>query len=608
MIRLPSRGNYWWLAIMVLGLASLPIIWTIQSETTQYINLRKSRDAMRLFVSLLHAYEAASLERQASTALLGRIPQGQAAQRREQLELARRVTNERIRDLQRALDQPDCARCATMSASLTQVRARLVPARAEMDRLHADVETQAVHDATLDAIHGMIAANEPFQLMLNQCALLVAEFSGTAAQHLLLARNIADMREYAVRFGSLLIEPLVMGRYLTRADRERVAIMEGRVLQLRDLVGLQLASKSYRELLQDDADAVTDTYFHNAYLYARQFIDAGDRAIHETMQPATFVDVYRQGTDAIARFRDAALEPATAQLEIRIEAHRRKLLLISMVSALILMALAGILILFRGHYVSPLERLARAILSLGGHRGEAMMTSLSHDMRSPQASILALLDMARTSAMYQTEPDLFTKIEAHARRTLTMVDDFVQLSELHVLPYRPADVDATGILLDAIDAMTPTAQRRGISFRLLESDGQPCTVRAEHDSLFRAIANVLDNAIKYGPANDIVQCRVRRVRRHVEIAIIDRGPGIRPQDLPHIFERFRRFATAAGAESATGNGLGLAFAYAAIRKAQGQIRCSSTLGVGSEFTIVLPACPPRASGPAWCWWQWGGAK
>jgi signal transduction histidine kinase len=76
----------------------------------------------------------------------------------------------------------------------------------------------------------------------------------------------------------------------------------------------------------------------------------------------------------------------------------------------------------------------------------------------------------------------------------------------------------------------------------------------------------------------------------VEITIADRGPGIRPQDMPHIFKRFRRFATTAaiGDAPASGNGLGLAFARAAVRKAGGQIRCRSTVGVGTTFTIVLP--------------------
>lgn len=597
MIRLPSQGSYWLLGIMVLGLASLPIIWSINNEITHYQRLRQSREAMALFVSLLRTYEAASVERQASTALLGRISAEQAVHRRTQLTLARSVTDERIRNLEEMLRRATCTRCSNLVNSLALVRARLVPARATMDALHADAARQRAHGAILGAIHDMIAANEPFQLMLNQCTLGVAEFSADAAQPLQLARDIADMREYAVRFGSLLIEPLVMGRYLTRDDRERVAIMEGRVMQLRDIIALRLASKPYRSQLRHSADSVTEAYFDNAYMYARQLIDAGERSVHRTVQPADFVAVYRKGTDAIARFRDAALAPATAQLDLHIERLSHTLLAITLVSGLILAALAGVLVLFRGHYVSPLEGLARGLLSLGrpraatraGHR-EAMMASLSHDMRSPQASILALLDMARTTQTYRMTPDLFAKIESHARRTLKMVDDFVQLSELHVLKYRPADVDAYGILLDAIDALTVAAHRRGITLQLCEPDGHAYVVRAEPDSLFRAIVNVIDNAIKYGPEHDTVHCCVRRTRRHVEIAIRDRGPGIRPQDMPHIFKRFRRFATTAiGDAPASGNGLGLAFARAAVRKARGQIRCRSTVGVGTEFTIVLPA-------------------
>ncbi|WP_354677793.1 hypothetical protein, partial [Cupriavidus plantarum] len=114
MIRLPSQGSYWLLGIMVLGLASLPIIWSINNEITHYQRLRQSREAMALFVSLLRTYEAASVERQASTALLGRISAEQAVHRRTQLTLARSVTDERIRNLEEMLRRATCTRCANL--------------------------------------------------------------------------------------------------------------------------------------------------------------------------------------------------------------------------------------------------------------------------------------------------------------------------------------------------------------------------------------------------------------------------------------------------------------------------------------------------------------
>ncbi|WP_423198886.1 MULTISPECIES: sensor histidine kinase [unclassified Cupriavidus] len=595
MKRSPSWAGYWAVGAALVCLASLPIAWTMYAEGRHHLRLLASRDALAFFAAALRAYEAVSAEREPTNALFASLAPAEFERRLVEMRRARARTDTELGNLVHALRRANCVRCPSMVNALNVVSTRLAETRHVMDALRSDDESRTARGTILRAVNRMMSATEPFTAILNQCTLQIAELNAATTEAVLLARNIADMREYAGRLGALLLEPLATARRLTQDDRERLAITEGRILQLRDLIAIRVASVPNRDALVAEIDSMTSDYFNDAYMRATQLIVSGEQSAHGIAQPPGFIDGYRRGMHAIVRFRDSVLQPAAADLVAAIEAHERKVVAVGVVNALVLAALVCALFVFRGQYVSPLEKLTRAMLSLGGGHGfgrdagrEALMTSLSHDMRSPQASILALLDMARTTETYRAAPDLFARIESNARRTLDMVDDFVRLSELQVLSYRPAEVDLYGLMLDACDDLTVAAQARHIRLVPSEPDGAPYLVHAEPDSLYRAIANVLDNAIKYGPAHDAIHCTLQRNGRHLELSIRDRGPGIRPQDMPYLFERFRRFPTA-DAEPVPGNGLGLAFAKAAIGKARGQIRCRSVLGEGSEFIITLPA-------------------
>ncbi len=102
----------------------------------------------------------------------------------------------------------------------------------------------------------------------------------------------------------------------------------------------------------------------------------------------------------------------------------------------------------------------------------------------------------------------------------------------------------------------------------------------------------LDNAVKYSPAGTRVRVTIEpRDGQGPRVAVEDEGPGIAPENLPHIFERFYR----AGGDEAQSGGLGLAIAQAIVRACGGTIECSSRLGEGTRFTVDLPAISPDAN-------------
>ena len=228
---------------------------------------------------------------------------------------------------------------------------------------------------------------------------------------------------------------------------------------------------------------------------------------------------------------------------------------------------------------------------------EDVLELLSHDMRSPQASILALIDRAGAEAI---TPELATGIKNLARRTLGLADDFVHLARAEMLPIRFEEVDFTGLAQDAAEALWPQTQVKGIKLTTT-LPAEALVVLGDASLLTRALTNLVDNAVKFAgakyenggghvwlevsalPASDGQGTRVAaRVR--------DDGPGIPADQLTLIFERFRRAATGP-LRDAGGSGLGLAFVHTVATRHGGQVSCQSAPGEGACFTFELPLAP-----------------
>ena len=109
----------------------------------------------------------------------------------------------------------------------------------------------------------------------------------------------------------------------------------------------------------------------------------------------------------------------------------------------------------------------------------------------------------------------------------------------------------------------------------------------DSDRLYRAIANLIHNAIQYTPTNGVVTIRLESLERHAIVTIEDNGIGIDAADLPHIFDRFYR-VQADRARNTGGTGLGLAIARAIVQAHHGSIQVDSQLDLGSRFTVSLP--------------------
>ena len=217
--------------------------------------------------------------------------------------------------------------------------------------------------------------------------------------------------------------------------------------------------------------------------------------------------------------------------------------------------------------ISPLKQAER-------HREDALQL-LSHDMRAPQSSILALL----RGPDARIPKTIKTRIEGLAKRTLDLAEDFVQLARAEAKPLSIEPVDLNDIVIDASDTLWPEARSRNIK---VDVDGieDPHMVDGDRQLLTRAVINLIGNAIKYSDEGMAIRCSLSEAAGHVRLVIADQGVGMTEEQLSKLFSRFQR-------GSREGVGLGLAFVRTVVDRHNGTIDCKSAPGRGTNFTIDL---------------------
>jgi CHASE2 domain-containing sensor protein/signal transduction histidine kinase len=213
---------------------------------------------------------------------------------------------------------------------------------------------------------------------------------------------------------------------------------------------------------------------------------------------------------------------------------------------------------------------------------EEALQLFSHDLRSPQAAILALLE--RPEMTSAPEP-IKARIAGHARRSLALAEGFVQLARAQGAEYRFEVADVAHLLTDAADELWAAAQAKGVTIRL-DLPEDEALARVDRALMTRVLINLLDNAVKYSPADGAVAAGVTLADDQVRCTVADQGPGLGEDQVGNLFTRF---ASQGGlAQNRTGSGLGLAFCHRVVLRHSGAIRCESRPGEGALFIIELP--------------------
>jgi len=226
------------------------------------------------------------------------------------------------------------------------------------------------------------------------------------------------------------------------------------------------------------------------------------------------------------------------------------------------------------------------------------VSNVSHELRTPLASIRVFAELMRLGRVTAPEKvqEYGESIESESRRLTRLVDNILDFSRIESgrKTYRFEPVDVRTVVEATLRTFDVRLRHDGFT---VDIDAPPAPlplVAADADALAQALANLLDNALKYSGASRHVRVRIASEGDDVLVAVTDHGIGIAPTDQDKIFERFHRVASGP-VHDVKGSGLGLAIVRHIAEAHRGRISVDSEPGRGSTFTIRLPAVHPDAA-------------
>jgi two-component system, OmpR family, sensor histidine kinase SenX3 len=218
------------------------------------------------------------------------------------------------------------------------------------------------------------------------------------------------------------------------------------------------------------------------------------------------------------------------------------------------------------------------------------VANISHELKTPVGALGLLAETLLDEDDPEVARRLAERLANEAFRVGNTIDDLLELSRLEVATGLASDeVVVAQVVSEAADRVRPAAEQRDICIEVDEPSPR-LTVLGDRRQLVSALTNLLDNAVKYSEPGGGVNVRVRTDGTWLDVAVRDRGIGIPRRDLQRIFERFYRVDRARSRDTG-GTGLGLAIVRHVASNHRGEIRVESREGVGSTFTLRLPAGP-----------------
>jgi PAS domain S-box-containing protein len=236
------------------------------------------------------------------------------------------------------------------------------------------------------------------------------------------------------------------------------------------------------------------------------------------------------------------------------------------------------------------ERAARSEAERLSHVKDEFLATLSHELRTPLNAIQGWAALLRRPGLSDADRERgLATIERNTRAQARIIDDLLDMSRIvsGKIHLDVQTIELHDVIAAAVEAVAPTAQARRIQIgTLLDTTLGP--TRGDPNRLQQVVWNLLTNAVKFTPPGGRVEVVLHRVDSHAEIAVRDTGQGIRPEFLPHVFDRFRQ-ADASTTRTHGGLGLGLSIVRNLVELHGGSVRAESEgEGRGSTFIVSLP--------------------
>lgn len=214
------------------------------------------------------------------------------------------------------------------------------------------------------------------------------------------------------------------------------------------------------------------------------------------------------------------------------------------------------------------------------------MTSLSHDVKTPLASLVGYLEAIESGIVSGEEKEEYLHVafdkSQHLKHFVESLFEWVKLDageQLFHFEYSDLNELSRNIMADWV----PVLENSGFEYEI-EIPETECSIRIDPNAYTRILNNLLQNVIVHSKGNQMI-LSISAKENYAIITVKDNGIGILPVDLPHIFERMYQ---ADHSRSAIGNGLGLSIVKELVSAHKGKITVTSTPSFGTEFTITLP--------------------
>ena len=223
------------------------------------------------------------------------------------------------------------------------------------------------------------------------------------------------------------------------------------------------------------------------------------------------------------------------------------------------------------------------------------IANASHELRTPLAALLGFIETLQGTAKDDAvaRAKFLAIMQGQATRMARLIDDLLSLSRIelnaHLQPSTPLDL--APIVRQVADGLQTLARDRDVAIKVA-APPDPLIVLGDRDELIRALENLVENALKYGAAGKRIDITLARSQTRagapeVRLAVRDYGPGIAPEHLPRLTERFYR-VDVADSRAQGGTGLGLALVKHVLNRHGGRLSIESTPGAGATFTMHLP--------------------
>jgi signal transduction histidine kinase len=219
-----------------------------------------------------------------------------------------------------------------------------------------------------------------------------------------------------------------------------------------------------------------------------------------------------------------------------------------------------------------------------------MTADIAHELRTPLSLILGHAEAVHDGVLPPTR-ETFEIIREEATRLEHLVNDLrvLSLADAGELSINLQTVEPQRLLQDVVSTYQYQAQRKEIALEMDIASALP-TIEVDPGRMTQVLMNILDNALKHTPEGGKIVLSARVVHHQVELAIQDSGPGLRPEDLQRIFDRFYRTDASRQRDGTVpgGSGLGLAIAKSIVQAHGGQLSAESEPGKGLRVIVTLP--------------------